>query len=56
MFNNKQLRWRPIDKLAAKSSATTARTTLTTAIREVVANGFVVDERNGYNEIIMVAP
>lgn len=52
MFNNKQLRWRPIDKLAAKSSATTA----TTTIREVVANGFVVDERNGYNEIIMVAP
>lgn len=49
MFNNKQLRWRPIDKLAAKSSATTT-------IREVVANGFVVDERNGYNEIIMVAP
>lgn len=53
MFNNKQLRWRPIDKLAAKSSATT---TTATTIREVVANGFVVDERNGYNEIIMVAP
>lgn len=51
MFNNKQLRWRPIDKLAAKSSAAAT----TTAITEVVmANGF--DERNGYNEIIMVAP